>query len=170
MALVALVQSLVVWLSECYDKGHPMTILRPWIVRENKWRACRNGLDAVVITSNTGDQRPLRESIPALLAELESYAHRLHCFAELQTVRRILQRGASYERQRVVHSDATGNELDRLGPNTNVFMCDQRGRWIGIVYGGNSCGVGSPIADRQAYRGPCKSGWVFDKYIELFAG
>ncbi|MEL7171015.1 MAG: glutamate--cysteine ligase, partial [Bacteroidota bacterium] len=114
MALVALVQSLVVWLSECYDKGHPMTILRPWIVRENKWRACRNGLDAVVITSNTGDQRPLRESIPALLAELESYAHRLHCFAELQTVRRILQRGASYERQRVVHSGATGNELDRL--------------------------------------------------------
>lgn len=65
---------------------------------------------------------------------------------------------------------SSGNELDRLGPNTNVFMCDQRGRWIGIVYGGNSCGVGSPIADRQAYRGPCKSGWVFDKYIELFAG
>ncbi|MEM8560340.1 MAG: glutamate--cysteine ligase [Bacteroidota bacterium] len=105
MALVALTQSLVVWLSECYDKGHPMTILRPWIVRENKWRACRHGLDAVVITSNTGDQRPLREGIPALIAELEGYAHRLGCYAELQSVRRILQRGASYERQRVVHSD-----------------------------------------------------------------
>ncbi|MEM8600054.1 MAG: glutamate--cysteine ligase [Bacteroidota bacterium] len=114
MALVALVQSLVVWLSECYDKGHPMTILRPWIVRENKWRACRNGLDAVIITSNTGDQRPLREAIPALIADLESYAHELGCYVELQAVRRILQRGASYERQRVAHDEATGSELERL--------------------------------------------------------
>ncbi|MEN0040680.1 MAG: integron [Pseudomonadota bacterium] len=66
-------------------------------------------------------------------------------------------------------ASSKGRELDRLGPETNVFMCDQRGRWIGVVYG-SGCGVGSPIPQRKAYNGPCRSGWVFKKYIQLIAG
>lgn len=62
---------------------------------------------------------------------------------------------------------------DRLAENREVMMCGQRGEWVAVVYGDlrlGSCGVGAPIARRQPYRGPCKSGWVHGKWIELMAG
>jgi hypothetical protein len=67
--------------------------------------------------------------------------------------------------------------LDQLGPGDEFYMCQsvQQGRWTGIVYstgGGLSarCGVTSPVQRRRAYSGPCKSGWVYSKYVELVAG
>ena len=99
-SLVALVQCLVVALGERYDTGAPLRLLDPWILRENKWRACRHGLDADVILDNEGDHGPLREQIPELVAKLEPLADRLGCLAELRGVHTTLDEGASYERQR----------------------------------------------------------------------
>ncbi|BAV97234.1 hypothetical protein [Lysobacter enzymogenes] len=62
---------------------------------------------------------------------------------------------------------------DKLPEGREVMMCDQRGDWIAVVYRDarlGRCGVGSPIGKRQAYRGPCKSGWVHGKWIVLMAG
>ncbi|WP_182422061.1 integron [Aureimonas sp. ME7] len=67
-------------------------------------------------------------------------------------------------------------EVIRLGPHERyLYMCDERGSWIGIVLGGGAagrsgCGVMEPIERRQAYRGPCMSGWVHRRYVELYAG
>jgi carboxylate-amine ligase len=99
-ALTALIQALVVSLDEHYEAGVPLPVLHDWIVRENKWRAARHGLDAEVIVSNEGDQVPLREHVPRLLDELAPLAGRLGCADELRDVGRILDEGASYERQR----------------------------------------------------------------------
>ncbi len=62
--------------------------------------------------------------------------------------------------------------IDKLYTDAQVFMCDQNGAWIGIVYGPDNvdCGVGTPIADRQSYSGACASGWVHGRYIKLIAG
>lgn len=62
--------------------------------------------------------------------------------------------------------------LDKLLEDQSVQICDERGSWLGIVYGeaGQDCGTGSPVAKRQPYRGRCKSGWVSSKYIRLLAG
>lgn len=62
---------------------------------------------------------------------------------------------------------------DKLGEDREVMMCGRRGEWIAVVYGDarlGRCGVSAPIAGRQAYRGPCKSGWVHGQWIELMAG
>lgn len=62
---------------------------------------------------------------------------------------------------------------DKLSENRAVFMCGERGEWVAVVYGDKrlgGCGVTSPIARRQPYRGPCKSGWVHGRWIELMAG
>lgn len=62
---------------------------------------------------------------------------------------------------------------DKLGEGREVMMCDQRGEWIAVVYGDSRpgrCAVGSPIAERRPYRGPCRSGWVHGRWIELMAG
>jgi carboxylate-amine ligase len=104
-ALTALIQCLVVCMDEHYEAGVPMKVLPAWIVRENKWRAARHGLDADVITTAEGDHAPLREDVPRLLESLAPIAARLDCAAELSDVRRILDEGASYERQRRVYRE-----------------------------------------------------------------
>ncbi len=104
-ALVAFVQSLVVTLGDHYDDGSYVNLLRAWIVRENKWRAVRHGLDADIITDNTGGHGPLRDEIRGLLDKLRPAAERLGCADELADVNKILDKGASYERQRRIHAE-----------------------------------------------------------------
>ena len=99
-SLVALVQTLVVALDERYDAGVTMPVLQPWIVRENKWRAARHGLDADVISTNDGDHGPLRELIPRLVEKMQSIADRLGCGHQLASIPGQIDAGASYERQR----------------------------------------------------------------------
>ena len=51
-----------------------------------------------------------------------------------------------------------------------VSMCDDKGKWVGIIYG-KDCGEAyDNIAKRKPYEGSCKSGWIFEKYIKLIAG
>ncbi|MEM0963617.1 MAG: glutamate--cysteine ligase [Bacteroidota bacterium] len=99
-SLVALVQCLVVALGDRYDEGASLKLLKPWILRENKWRAVRHGLDAVVIRDNDGDHAPLRDELARLVEELAPVADRLGCRAHMDTIPGILDHGASYERQR----------------------------------------------------------------------
>jgi hypothetical protein len=65
-----------------------------------------------------------------------------------------------------------GTEILRLDTGAEVIICDERGSWYGVVYppSGSDCGVSSPIVQRAAYRGPCKSGWVAKRYVEVIAG
>ncbi len=70
-------------------------------------------------------------------------------------------------------SDA--EELDRLTTGTGVSLCEEADGWIGIVYeasgaSGTSCGTGSPVSEVRAYDGPCRSGWVSQRFVELIAG
>lgn len=104
-AIVALIQSLVVCLGQNYDDGHFVDTLRAWIVRENKWRACRHGLDADIVIDNTGKQAPLREEIRMLVDKLLPYAEELGCASELKDILPMLDGNASYERQRRVYAE-----------------------------------------------------------------
>lgn len=66
-------------------------------------------------------------------------------------------------------------ELDRLGTGTGISLCDSANGWIGIVYegsgaGGGACGVGSPVPSERDYNGPCRSGWVSERFVEVIAG
>lgn len=102
-ALTALIQALIVRLGTHYDEGQYVELLRAWVVRENKWRAVRSGLDADIITDNSGAHAPLRGQVAELLEELAPFAEALGCLSELEDVQGILRGGASYERQRRVH-------------------------------------------------------------------
>ncbi len=104
-ALTALIQSLVVCLGTAYDEGDYVNILRAWIVRENKWRAVRHGLDADIITDNRGGHAPLREEIAALVETVTPFAKDLGCLSELTGIHDFLDGNASYERQRRVHAE-----------------------------------------------------------------
>jgi carboxylate-amine ligase len=104
-ALAALAQSLVDWLDSLIDGGYTLPLPKEWIVRQNKWRAARYGLECDLIVGERGNRMPIREAIASLLEELEPTARRLGCETELASVNAILDRGASYERQRRVVAD-----------------------------------------------------------------
>jgi glutamate---cysteine ligase / carboxylate-amine ligase len=108
-ASAALVQCIVDDCSQAFDDGHPLPILQPWYVRENKWRAARYGMETEVIVDRHGTEQPVRDAIRDLVARLEPAAARLGCEAELADVLRIVERGASYERQAVVAAEADGD-------------------------------------------------------------
>ncbi|WP_206055592.1 glutamate--cysteine ligase [Nocardioides sp. GY 10127] len=109
-ALVALCHCLVVDLDTRVAAGETLTTMPPWHVQENKWRAARYGLDAIVILDADSRERLVTEDLADLLVRLEPVAERLGCSAELAGVHGLVERGASYQRQRAV-SAATGGDL-----------------------------------------------------------
>jgi carboxylate-amine ligase len=106
--VAALSQSLVQLFSLQLDRGYQLPSPATWVVRDNKWRATRYGLDAIVITDDSGATAPIRDELYELVRELEPVADRLGCGDELAVVSEILERGASYERQRAVMADGGG--------------------------------------------------------------
>ena len=64
-------------------------------------------------------------------------------------------------------------ERDRLLAGQEVWLCEERRLWRGVVYAPDvrtDCGVATVQPARAAYNGPCRSGWVFGRYVALTAG
>ena len=101
--IAALCQSLVQQFDFQLDRGYMLPSPPTWVVRDNKWRATRYGLDATIITDENGATAPLRDELYELVRTLEPVADRLGCADELHVVDEVLERGASYERQRVIY-------------------------------------------------------------------
>jgi carboxylate-amine ligase len=110
----ALCQSLVTLFEQQLDRGYTLPRPAAWVVRDNKWRATRYGLDAIVITDDAGATAPLRDDLYELVRELEPVADRLGCAEELKVAGEVLEYGAPYERQRAI----------RAGGGTVVDMVD----------------------------------------------
>jgi len=102
--LAAVVQCLVQLFDSQLDRGYQLPRRSSWVINDNKWRATRYGLDAVVITDDSGATAPLRDEVYELLRDLEPVAWRLGCVEELAVASEVLECGASSERQRAAHA------------------------------------------------------------------
>ncbi len=109
-AVAALSQCLVEQFDREIDRGYTLPVPAGWVLRENKWRAARYGLDAEIVVDEKGTVQPVRHAIAELAEELAPTAARLGCDDELADVHRILAAGASYQRQRAVAA-AHGGDL-----------------------------------------------------------
>ncbi|QFU97374.1 Putative glutamate--cysteine ligase [Luteimicrobium xylanilyticum] len=112
-ALAALTHCLVERFSRMLDDGAELPTLPPWFVQENKWRSARYGMDAIIILDAHGNEELVTDAVSRLLTELEPVAEGLGCADDLDGVRTILRKGASYQRQRAVARRA-GGELDAV--------------------------------------------------------
>jgi carboxylate-amine ligase len=108
-AIAALIHCLVVDLDTRLDAGEQLPTLPPWHVQENKWRAARYGLDAIVILDAGNRERLVTEDLAELLERLAPLARRLGCAQDLASVWQIVERGASYTRQRAVAAAHDGD-------------------------------------------------------------
>lgn len=108
----ALCQSLVTLFDQQLDRGYTLPRPAAWVVRDNKWRATRYGLDAIVITDDDGGTAPLRDDLYELIRELEPVADRLGCAQELKVAGEVLEHGAPYERQRAIRAE--GGTLENV--------------------------------------------------------
>jgi glutamate---cysteine ligase / carboxylate-amine ligase len=109
-ALVALTHCLVVDLADRLDRGETLPTMPPWHVQENKWRAARYGLDAIVVLDADSRERLVTDDLADVIERLAPVADRLGCADELALVADMPARGASYQRQRAV-AERTGGDL-----------------------------------------------------------
>jgi len=109
-AVAALSQCLVERLDNQLDQGYTLPTPAPWVVRENKWRAARYGLDADLLVDSAGRLRPVKAALMDLVEDLTPVARRLDCLNELHRIPGIIELGSSYLRQRRV-AEASGGDL-----------------------------------------------------------
>ncbi|HTF20250.1 MAG TPA: YbdK family carboxylate-amine ligase [Chryseolinea sp.] len=78
--------------------------LKNWIIRENKWRTLRYGLDAEIVYTATGRTKSLRRDILDWLDRLAPYAKDMHYERYVDIIREVSLKGNSAQRQRAVFS------------------------------------------------------------------
>lgn len=105
-AVVALIHCLVVYYDQMWERGESLPTLQPWHIAENKWRAARYGMDALIIVDRDTNERWVKDELVDLVEKLTPVAKQLHCLDELRIVCEIVEHGASYERQRRVAEEA----------------------------------------------------------------
>jgi carboxylate-amine ligase len=107
-ALIAFLHLLALWYNDnraTFDAQHPV-IPERWILRENKWRSVRHGLEALFVEEHSISNIPLRDYIRRWLEELKPYAETLDYGASLEWLERILQNGNSSDRQRRIWQES----------------------------------------------------------------
>jgi glutamate---cysteine ligase / carboxylate-amine ligase len=91
LGLTALIQCLVHDLSQEIDQGTYQFDCHPFLIRQNKWRACRHGMDARLVDAATHQAVPARAVVHSLLDRLRPRAEELGCVPYLEIVRDMAQ-------------------------------------------------------------------------------
>jgi carboxylate-amine ligase len=99
LGLTALIQCLVYDLSEEIDRGTYQLDCHPFLIRQNKWRACRYGMDAKLVDPATLQAVESRRLVAILADRLRPRAEELGCARYLGIVRDIAARPTGSVRQ-----------------------------------------------------------------------
>ncbi len=120
MALAALIQCLVKALSNDIDEGAYQHDCHPMLVRQNKWRAARFGLDAQLVDAFTYESLPVRESVEHLVELLQPVAESLQCRPYLEHLKKMVRARSGADRQ-LAALEETGDaaEVVRLMTETS---------------------------------------------------
>jgi len=104
-SLTAFVHLLAMWYRD-HEQEWPSlhAPLKKWIVRENKWRTLRYGLDAEIIYTGTGKTKSLRTDILEWIDRVAPYAKLMSYERYIEIIRDVCLKGNSAQRQRTVFS------------------------------------------------------------------
>jgi carboxylate-amine ligase len=105
LGLTAIIQCLVRSLSEEIDRGRVGPEPHPLLLRQNRWRACRFGLDAKLVDPSTMEAQPARGAAEALIRRLEGLSGQLGCHRPLGHALGMTVRPTGAERQLILHRE-----------------------------------------------------------------
>ena len=104
VAIAAVTQALVVWLGDCHDSGECLRVAETWQIEENRWSACRRGVEGdIAELCADGRRRRTRELLNELIGRLEHTASRLGTHHELTHAQRMVDvNGAIAQRKAAI--------------------------------------------------------------------
>ena len=102
LAIAALIQCLVKYLSDDIDGGAYQHDCHPMMVRQNKWRACRFGNRAQLVDSYTHEVLSVSRTVQGLISRLRPTAKDLGCVAQLERTQQIANGAGWSEQQRKI--------------------------------------------------------------------
>jgi glutamate---cysteine ligase / carboxylate-amine ligase len=100
-AVAAFAHALVGWLAERHDAGEALGAAATWRIAENRWSACRHGVEGTLADLATGTRRRTRDVLAERLEQLDPVAARLGCAAELQSARALVEVNGALAARRV---------------------------------------------------------------------
>jgi carboxylate-amine ligase len=89
-AVAATAQALLAWLGERYGTGDLEPPAPTWRIEQNRWSACRHGVEGYMANVRDGEARPTRECLRELLDALEPVARRLGAGTEIARARELV--------------------------------------------------------------------------------
>ena len=104
-ALVALVHAMAIHFDRRLQEGAAAIVPPEWMIRENKWRCSRHGLDALIVADETARLMPVREQIAQLMEQLNDIEQEQGYTEKFATLRQLIAEGGSYTRQRKIFAE-----------------------------------------------------------------
>jgi len=90
-AIAAVAQALLAWLGDRHDQGDLDAPAPTWRIEQNRWWACRYGVEGNMADLRTGALRPTRECLREMLDQLEPLAQRLGAGAGMSHARELVE-------------------------------------------------------------------------------
>jgi carboxylate-amine ligase len=106
-AIVAFVQALLAWLAEQRDGGAELPVHPTWRIEENRWFACRDGVDGHMADLQTGRLDSTRIRLEELLTELQPYGERFHSQQALAHAAEMTERNGAIAQRHVAKRSNT---------------------------------------------------------------
>jgi carboxylate-amine ligase len=128
VAIVAFIHGLAHWFRDHSNWLDEVPPPPRWLARENKWRAMRFGLEAELVTALDGRVKPLREDILDWCGRIAGNTEALGYGPYLLTLHKMLEKGNSSSRQRVVVAK-TGSLQDVVAHNIAEYS-GRRPVWV----------------------------------------
>ena len=107
-AVAAVVQALVVWLAERHHGGEGLSVAPTWKIEENRWLACRDGVNGHMADLQTGTLTPTSVLLGDLLATLRPVAARLGSERALERASQMLDGGGALAQRRAAEQAGVG--------------------------------------------------------------
>jgi carboxylate-amine ligase len=109
-AIAAVAHALAVSLAERHDAGHAFPNPPAWRIDENRWSACRYGVEGSFADLQTGERQPTRARLHALLDSLDAIADRFSATTEFEHARRLISSNGAMS-QRMIASERGAHGL-----------------------------------------------------------
>lgn len=105
VALAALIQALVAWIDSRLAAGEKPSVHPTWMIDQNRWFACRHGVEGSMVDLDTGKRCPTRDLLEALLEELGPTSAELHSDGLLADATRMLEANGAIAQRITAHAE-----------------------------------------------------------------